>query len=84
MNDKLLLVGFLVGSAAMSGCSTLYKVSDEKIKERTALALGARKKSSDRKLVVLRMSQPVRLLLLNSIKLPFFRNCKAVPGRVSV
>lgn len=40
INNKLLLVGFLVGSAALSGCSTMYKVTDEKIKERTAFALG--------------------------------------------
>ena len=40
MNNKLLLVSFLVGSVVLSGCSTLYNVTDEKIKERTAFALG--------------------------------------------
>lgn len=40
MNKIVLLVGFVIGSAVLSGCSTLYNVSDEKIKERTAFALG--------------------------------------------
>lgn len=40
MNKIVLLMGLMVGSAALSGCSTLYNVSDDKLQERTAFALG--------------------------------------------
>lgn len=40
MNKIVLLIGFMLGSVAFSGCSTLYKVSDDKLQERTAFALG--------------------------------------------
>lgn len=39
-NKIALMLGFMIASAGLSGCSTLYKVSDEKLKERTAYALG--------------------------------------------
>lgn len=40
MRKKVLLVCLIAGSAVLAGCGTLYKVSDEKLKERTAFTLG--------------------------------------------